>query len=75
MSPIEYLRGVVLRDRATPAPESKLPPAPSREIPWANSVRTAGACVHDVIYSRCNCPATSISAQTNPADFPADQHS
>lgn len=73
MKPIDYLRGVMLRDRkpATPTPA----PAPPREIPWLNAVRTVGACPHDVIYSRCSCPATNISAQTNTADFPADQHS
>lgn len=53
MSPIDYLRGVIRREPDTPrpAPESK----PPRDIPWANPVHTAGACIHDVIYSSCRC--------------------
>lgn len=71
MSPIDYLRGVMLRDRtpATPTPAPALP----REIQWANPAHTVGACIHDVIYSNCNCPPPNISAQTNTADFHADQ--
>lgn len=72
MRPIDYLRGVVRREPAEPpatAPESK----PPRDIPWTNAVRTAGACTHDVIYSGCRCASTNISAQTNTADFRADQ--
>lgn len=53
MSPIDYLRGVVRRDPAPAPPAAE--PRPPREIPWANGVRTDGACTHDVIYSNCNC--------------------
>lgn len=40
--------------RLAPAQVAK-PTTPPREIPWANGVRTAGACPHDVIYSECSC--------------------
>lgn len=26
-----------------------------QRTPWTNAVRTTGACIHDVIYSRCYC--------------------
>lgn len=54
MKPIDYLRGVMLRERPQPATEPLPEPAPPRDISWANAVRTAGACTHDVIYSRCS---------------------
>lgn len=54
MKPIDYLRGVVIRDR--PAQPAATPPPPPRDTPWTNPVRTTGACTHDVIYSSCNCP-------------------
>lgn len=55
MSPIDYLRGVMLRQPATLASAPKPEPAPPRETPWTNPVRTIGACIHDVIYSGCTC--------------------
>ena len=73
MKPIEYLRGVMLRDRAQPAPEPKPEPAATRDIPWTNPVHTDGACIHDVIYSTCRCPDTNISARTRTADYRTQQ--
>lgn len=73
--PIDYLRGV-LRRKQPPAPAEPAPAPPAAPLPpisWANPVRTAGACTCDVIYSDCRCAATSISAETSTADFPADQ--
>jgi hypothetical protein len=37
-------------------------PTPPRDIPWANPVHTDGACVHDVIYSSCQCDLRNPAA-------------
>lgn len=55
MKPIDYLRGVMLRDRKPTAP----PPVAPRPLPildWTNPVHITGACIHDVIYNECTCP-------------------
>lgn len=54
MSPIDYLRGVVLRDRKPP---------PTHSIPWTNAMTTTGTCIHAVIYSRCYCDLRKQTTQ------------
>lgn len=59
-----------------PAPVPGPAPGERAVLPtlgWTNPVHTNGACVHDVIYSSCNCPATNIRTQTKTAGFHADQ--
>lgn len=66
---LQRVAPLVVRALAAAPPK----PEPPRTVPWTNPVRTVGACTHDVIYSRCNCEASNIRAQTNAAEFHPEQ--